>query len=190
MNNPTGDVTTLLQKIRHGDRAAAEKLVPLVMGELRRLARHYLRSERIGHTLQPTALINEAYLRMGGYERMDWKSRAHFIAIAASVMRQVLIDYARKRRAEKRGGLDHRVPLDEARQLLSREQSEELLEVHEALERLERMNPRHSKVVELRYFGGLSVEETAEALRISPITVKRDWALARAWLRSQIKGKQ
>lgn len=160
----------------------------MVIEELRRLARHYLRQERIGHTLQPTALINEAYMRMASYKDLDWRSRSHFIAVAASVMRQVLIDYARKRTAAKRGGAQFVESLDDNEGLLSNEQSEELLDLDEALGDLEKMNQRHAKIVELRYFGGLTVEETAEALGVSPITVKRDWKLARAWLKSQLRG--
>jgi RNA polymerase sigma factor (TIGR02999 family) len=183
------DVTILLKRMQRGDKTAVEKLLPLVLGEMKRLARNYMKSERVGHTLQPTALVNEAYLRLAGYQRMDWQSRSHFIGVAASVMRQLLIDYSRKRLAQKRGGEYEVVPLEEGRMLLTRAQSEELLELDEALKELSAKNPRHAKIVELRHFGGLSVEETAEALGISPVTVKRDWALARAWLRARLEGK-
>jgi RNA polymerase sigma factor (TIGR02999 family) len=175
--------------MQRGDKTAVEKLLPLVLGEMKRLARNYMKSERVGHTLQPTALVNEAYLRLAGYQRMDWQSRSHFIGVAASVMRQILIDYSRKRLAQKRGGEYEVVPLEEGRMLLTRAQSEELLELDEALKELSAKNPRHAKIVELRHFGGLSVEETAEALDISPVTVKRDWVLARAWLRARLEGK-
>jgi len=184
----TGEVTALLRRLKEGDRDVPEKLVPLVIDELRRLARHYMKNERVGHTLQPTALVNEAYMRLAGYKEMDWQSRAHFIGVAASVMRQVLIDYARKKNAAKRGGTEKDVPLDDNLATLSNEQTAELLDLDRALHQLEEMNPRHAKIVEMRYFGGLTVEETAEALGVSPITVKRDWAVARAWLSSQIRG--
>jgi len=187
MPDSTGEVTALLRRLKDGDEEVPEQLVPLVIDELRRLARHYMRNERIGHTLQPTALVNEAYMRLAGYKEMDWQSRAHFIGVAASVMRQVLIDYARKKQAAKRGGPERDVPLDENLATLSKEQSIELLDLDRALAELERMNQRQAKVVELRYFGGLTVEETAEALGVSPITIKRDWSVARAWLATQLR---
>jgi RNA polymerase sigma factor (TIGR02999 family) len=174
--------------MQKGSREAADQLLPHVMSELRRLARHYMRNERVGHTLQPTALVNEAYMRLAGYKRMDWQSRSHFIGVAASVMRQILMDYARRRLASKRGGAERVAPLEEGSYALSPQQSAELVALDDALSRLGRMNERQAKVVELRYFGGLSVEETAEALGVSTITVKRDWAAARAWLRTQIEG--
>jgi RNA polymerase sigma-70 factor, ECF subfamily len=182
-------VTVLLKRLKKGDPEAPGRLIPLVIDELRRLARHYMRNERVGHTLQPTALVNEAYLRMIGYRSLDWQSRSHFIAVAASIMRQVLTDYARRRLAAKRGNDLEDVRLDDLRDSLSVEQSEELLALNEALDRLKQMNPRQSQIVEMRYFGGLSIEETSEALGVSPITVKRDWAVARAWLRAELKGK-
>ena len=180
-------VTVLLKRLKKGDPEAPARLIPLVIDELRRLARHYMRNERVGHTLQPTALVNEAYLKMIGYRSLDWQSRSHFIGVAASIMRQVLTDYARRRLAAKRGHED--VPLDDLRDSLSVAQSEELLALNEALDRLKQMNPRQSQIVEMRYFGGLSIEETSEALGVSPITVKRDWAVARAWLRAELKEK-
>lgn len=181
---PVGDVTVLLKRLTKGDRQAFDELLPLILGELRRLARHYMRNEPSGHTLQPTALINEAYLRLAGFDRMDWQSRSHFVGVAASVMRQILIDYARRRRAARRGGGEAAEELKE--HFLSAQQSRELIALDDALAALAKMSPRQAKIVELRYFGGLSVEETAEALGLSPITVKRDWALARAWLRKQL----
>jgi len=182
-----GEVTSLLKRIQEGDERAPEELIPLVFDELRRLARHYMRNERVGHTLQPTALVNEAYMRLAGYDRMDWQSRSHFIGVAASVMRQVLIDYARKRTAAKRGGDEQPVELNENLDgLLSNQQSAELIDLDVALSKLAEMNERHAKIIELRYFGGLTVEETAEALGVSPVTVKRDWAVARAWLKTQL----
>lgn len=188
MPSARGDVTRLLRRMQAGDHEAADELLPKVMSELRRLARHYMRHERVGHTLQPTALVNEAYLRLAGYDRMDWQSRSHFIGLAASVMRQVLMDYARRRLASKRGGAERAVSLEEGGSPMSPQQSAELVALDDALTRLQQMNERQAKVVELRYFGGLSVEETAEALRVSTVTVKRDWAAARAWLRSQLEG--
>ena len=190
MPDGSGQVTALLTRLRRGDQRAAEQLVPLVMDELRRLARHYLRDERTGHTLQPTALVHEAYLKLAGYQNLNWESRSHFIGVAASLMRQILIDSARRHRAAKRGRQFEQVSLDEHRDFLQVERSEELLALDEALHRLEKMNSRQSRIVELRYFGGLSVEETAEALRVSPITVKREWATARAWLRAELEVRQ
>lgn len=181
------EVTVLLHRIKEGDDKAQQELIPLVIAELRRLAGHYMKNERIGHTLQPTALVNEAYLRLAGYHQMDWQDRSHFIGVAASVMRQVLIDHARKRTASKRGGGQEDVSLDDSDGMLSDAQSAELLDLDEALSDLAKLSPRQAKIVELRYFGGLSVEETAEALGISPITVKRDWSAARAWLHAQIR---
>jgi RNA polymerase sigma factor (TIGR02999 family) len=180
-------VTALLTRLKRGDREAAELLIPLVMDELRRLARYYMLDERAGHTLQPTALVHEAYLKMAGYQNLSWKSRSHFIGVAAGLMRQILIDSARRHRAVKRGRLYEQVSLEEHRDFISVEYPVDLLALDEALQRLEKMNPRQSRIVELRYFGGLSVEETAEVLGVSPITVKRDWATARAWLRSELK---
>jgi len=190
MPHETGQVTALLTRLRRGDQRAAEQLIPLVMDELRRLARYYLKDERTGHTLQPTALVHEAYLKLAGYQNLNWESRSHFIGVAASLMRQILIDSARRHRAAKRGRHFEQVSLDEHRDFLPVERSEELLALDEALHRLEKMNSRQSRIVELRYFGGLSVEETAEALRVSPITVKREWATARAWLRAELEVRQ
>jgi RNA polymerase sigma factor (TIGR02999 family) len=188
MPSRRGEVTAWLKRLNEGHPQAQEKLAPMVIDELRRLARHYMANERVGHTLQPTALVNEAYLRMAGYQNLNWKGRSHFIGVAAAVMRQVLIDYARKRLAMKRGGDQEEVPLDDDWESLSVEQSEELLDLHSALQRLEKMNPRHSKIVELKYFGGLSIDEIAEVLGVSSITVKRDWTVVRSWLRAELKG--
>jgi RNA polymerase sigma-70 factor, ECF subfamily len=190
MADESGQVTALLTRLRRGDRKAAEQLVPLVMDELRRLARYYLSDERTGHTLQPTALVHEAYLKLAGYQNLNWESRSHFIGVAASLMRQILIDSARRHRAAKRGRHFEQISLDEHRDFLQVERSDELLALDEALHRLEKMNSRQSRIVELRYFGGLSVEETAEALGVSPITVKRDWATARAWLRAELETRR
>jgi RNA polymerase sigma-70 factor, ECF subfamily len=182
---PNGEVTVLLQQMRSGDSEAADKLIPLVVDELRRLARLQLRNERPGHTLQPTALVNEAYLRLVGDQARDWQNRAHFIGVSVSVMRRILIDHARRKRALKRGFEDQADMEDYAG--LSYEQADELMALNLALDRLEKMNSRQRQVVELRYFGGLSTEETAEVLNVSPITVKRDWVVARAWLKGQLR---
>ena len=183
----SGEVTVLLQQIRAGDSSAVGRLIPLVLHELRTLARMQLKSERAGHTLQPTALVNEAYLRLVGDQARDWQNRAHFIGVSVSVMRRILIDHARRKQALKRGAGEF--PLAEAEDYapLSCEQADELIALNIALDRLEEMNPRQRQVVELRYFGGLSLEETAEILNVSPITVKRDWVAARAWLKGQVR---
>jgi RNA polymerase sigma-70 factor, ECF subfamily len=182
-----GEVTTLLQQIRAGDSQAADRLIPLVVDELRRLARLQLRDERPGHTLQPTALVNEAYLRLVGDQARDWQSRAHFIGVSVSVMKRILIDHARRKRALKRGSEIQSLAGMEDFAGLSFEQAEELIALNVALDRLEKMSSRQRQVVELRYFGGLSTEETAEVLKVSPITVKRDWVVARAWLKGQLR---
>jgi RNA polymerase sigma factor (TIGR02999 family) len=182
----SGEITLLLQQMGGGDAQASEKLLRLVLPELRALARHYLRGERPGHTLQPTALVNEAYLRLVSDQSRNWQNRAHFVAVTAGVMRRILIDHARKRQALKRDAQLAPETSDE-REGLSAKQAEELINLDAALNRLEVLNPRHRQVVELRYFGGLSVEETAEALNVSPITVKRDWRVARAWLKGQVR---
>jgi RNA polymerase sigma-70 factor, ECF subfamily len=182
---PNGEVTVLLQQMRSGDSEAADKLIPLVVDELRRLARLQLRNERPGHTLQPTALVNEAYLRLVGDQARDWQNRAHFIGVSVSVMRRILIDHARRKRALKRGLEDQADIEDYAG--LSYEQADELMALNLALDQLEKMSSRQRQVVELRYFGGLSTEETAEVLKVSPITVKRDWVVARAWLKGQLR---
>jgi RNA polymerase sigma-70 factor (ECF subfamily) len=183
----SGQVTQLLHRMRAGDTQAAERLLPLVLHELRTLARHYLKGERPDHTLQPTALVNEAYLRLVGDQARDWKNRAHFVGVAASIMRRILIDYARRRQALKRGAGEQASELQRGSDALRSEQAEELIALNLALDRLDKMNSRQRQVVELRYFGGLSLEETAEALNVSPITVKRDWVAARAWLKGQVR---
>jgi RNA polymerase sigma-70 factor, ECF subfamily len=183
----TGEVTVLLQQIRAGDSSAADKLIPLVLQELRVLARLQLRSERPGHTLQPTALVNEAYLRLVGDQARDWQNRAHFIGVSASVMRRILIDHARRKQALKRGAGEAGISEAEDYAGFSYEQADELIALNIALDRLQEMNSRQRQVVELRYFGGLSLEEAAEVLNVSPITVKRDWLAARAWLKGQVR---
>jgi len=185
MSTREGEVTLLLRAIKSGDKTAAEKLLPLVYSELHRLARSYMRRERPDHTLQPTALINEAYLRLA-HGDIDWQNRRHFIAVAATVMRRFLVDYARGHDAEMRGGDFQRVELSEVL-AIAPERSEEVLAVNEALTALQAINPRQAQVVELRYFAGLSIEEVASTLNISPRSVKRDWMQARRWLFREIQ---
>lgn len=180
-----GQVTQLLKAMAHGDANAGQDLLPLVYAELHRLARGYMRRERPDHTLQPTALINEAYLRLA-HEDTDWNSREHFIGVAANVMRRVLVDYARAHKAEQRGGGLKRVEMHDDL-AVSADKLEEVAEIDEALKRLEALNSRQAKVVELRYFGGLSIEQIAAHLAIAPRSVKRDWALARVWLFRELK---
>ena len=182
------NITVLLKAWGDGDEAALEQLIPLVYDHLRRLAGHYLRAERPDHTLQGTALVHEAYLRLVDGAAVDWKDRQHFFAVAARTMRRILVDAARTRQAGKRGGptrVDARFDDGPAADP-AEERASELLALDDALSSLARLDPRRAKVVELRYFGGLSVEETADLLRVSPQTVKRDWKLARAWLAREI----
>jgi RNA polymerase sigma-70 factor (ECF subfamily) len=185
MSAEDGEVTVLLKALNRGDSSAAEKLLPLVYDELHRLARLYMRRERADHTLQPTALINEAYLRLA-HDHVDWQSRQHFVGVAANVMRRLLVDHARAHNAAMRSGGLQQVELDEGF-LLSTERSKEILALHDALANLELADPKQAKVVELRYFGGFSVEEIGELLELSPRTVKRHWALARIRLLKEMK---
>ena len=175
------NVTQLLLDWRNGDSGALDRLMPLVYEELRRMANFYMRNERQGHTLQTSALVNEAYLRLVDHENIEWQNRAHFFGVAAQAMRRILVDHARTRNYQKRGGEALHVSLDEAA-TLAEEQAAELIALDEALQELARMDPRKCRVVELRYFGGLSVEETAEALGVSVTTVARDWNMAKGWL--------
>jgi len=190
MADAPGEVTLLLAEMRSGRKDALTRLAPLVYNELRRLAGRYMRDERTGHTLQPTALVHEAYLRLAGQDRANWRNRAQFMGIAGQLMRRILVDHARKRHAAKRGGT--LVTLDEGigNQRSSGAQAEEILAVDEALARLDRLDPQQARVVELRYFGGLSTEETAEAMGMSQRTVEREWATAKAWLRAQLAGEE
>lgn len=178
-------VSQLLVAWGGGDQAARDELMPLVYEELRRLAHQCIRRERPGHTLQTSALLNEAYLRLVDQKNIHWQDRAHFFGIAARLMRQVLVDYARKRRYAKRGGDARRVPLDEA-MIVSEERAADVVALDDALKSLAEIDPRQSQIVELRFFGGLSIEETAEVLAVSPGTVMRDWTLAKAWLRRAV----
>lgn len=180
------NLTGLLIQWREGDKAALDRLMPLVYDELRRIAHRYVRHERDGHTLQTSALVNEAYLRLAGRHKVDWQNRGHFFAVTAQVMRHILIDHARRRRYAKHGGEVQQVPIKDAAEM-SLQRADELIALEEALDELAKLDPRKSRVVELRYFGGLSLEETAEVLEISLMTVRRDWRAAKAWLYRRMK---
>ena len=175
------EVTQLLLAWSDGDKAALEELTPLVYAELRRLAERYMRRERAGHPLQTTALVNEAYVRLIDLRQVRWQNRAHFFGVAAQLMRHILVDFARARRRAERGGYKQQVSLEEAA-MVSKERSADFIALDDALKSLAEIDPRKSRMVELRFFGGLSVEETAEALNVSPRTVLREWNLARDWL--------
>jgi RNA polymerase sigma factor (TIGR02999 family) len=179
--SPSGtDVSVLLREWSGGDQTALERLTPIVYRELHRLAGRYMRHERPGHSLQTTALVNEAYMRLVGYTRMRWQDRAHFFAVAAQVMRRILVEHARRHNLKRGGDVPH-VTLDEAA-LVGADADVDLVALDDAMTALARVDPRKMQVVEMRFFGGLSVEETAEVLGISPVTVKRDWRMAKAWL--------
>jgi RNA polymerase sigma-70 factor (ECF subfamily) len=180
------EVTALLAEVAKGNQAAQEQLVPLVYSELKKLARAYMRRERDDHTLQTTALVHEAYLKLVRKRSPNWQGRSHFFGIAAQLMRQILIDHARGRLREKRGGAPVVLPLNEVL-AFSPEHSEALVKLDEALVRLAKLDARQSQIVELRFFGGLSVEETAEFLGVSSKTVKRDWSVAKAWLHAELR---
>lgn len=180
MDSVREDVTRWLAEAGRGNQDAVEKLVPLLYSELRRLAVHYLRRERPNHTLQATALVHEAYLRLVDQKQVKWKNRGHFFAVAAQQMRRILVDYSRRRQAVKRGGAQPALPEEIA--LVPDDRTGEIVMLDEALVKLAALDPRHGRVVELRFFAGLSVEETAEVLGISAATVKREWTLAKAWL--------
>jgi RNA polymerase sigma factor (TIGR02999 family) len=182
-------LTQLLLAWSEGDQAALGRLLPLVHAELSRLASHYMRSEAPGHTLQTTALVNEAYLRLIDARQVRWQNRAHFFAVSARLIRHILVDFARQRGCRKRGGAARHVSLDEA-PALGQERDEELTALDEALRALAEIDERKGRVVELRFFGGLSVEETAEVLQVSAETVRRDWRLAKAWLRRHLSEEE
>lgn len=183
------NLTVILARYSEGSPEAKEQLLPAVYDELRKLAAGYMRREYPGHTLQATALVHEAYFRLIDQESVKWQNRAHFFGIAAQLMRRILIDHARAKCAEKRGGKDVKVAFDEALHWIeSDDEAAQLLAVNEALEKLAKIDPRQAQVVELRYFGGLSIEETAECLKSSPATVKRDWTMARAFLFRELGG--
>jgi RNA polymerase sigma-70 factor (ECF subfamily) len=186
MANARGEVTVLLGELKLGHKDALERLMPLVYRELRRLAGRCMRDERPGHTLQPTALVHEAFLRLVDQDRADWQNRAQFVGVAGQLMRRLLVDHARGRRALKRG-----IPVSMNEEIFNRavgaDHTEEILAVDEILGRLAELDPQQARIVELRYFAGLSVEETAEAMAISPRTVKRDWAMAKGWMKIQLE---
>ncbi|MEK6335860.1 MAG: sigma-70 family RNA polymerase sigma factor [Acidobacteriota bacterium] len=185
MNPPPHEVTQLLVAWSNGDQVARDELMSVVYQELHRLAHHYMKRESPGHTLQTSALVNEAFLKLIDQRDVRWQNRAHFFGIAAQMMRRILVDYARNRRYAKRGGGARELSLDEAL-IVSDERSAEVLALDETLQRLAEFDPRKSQIVEFRFFGGLSIEETAEVLAVSPGTVMRDWTLAKAWLRREM----
>ena len=182
------ELTQLLIAWSNGNRSALGKLMPLVDRELHRLAHHYMRRENVGHTLQTTALVNEAFLKLIDQKHVHWKNRAHFFALSAQLMRRILVDHARSRQYAKRGGGAQRITFDEAL-VVSGEKGNDLVALDEALTKLTAIDPRKGKVVELRFFGGLSVEETAEALKISAVTVMREWSMAKAWLYNSLNNE-
>jgi len=185
MNPQPQEVTQLLVAWSNGDRVARDRLMAVVYPELHRLAHHYMKRESPGHTLQTSALVNEAFLRLVDQREVQWRNRAHFFGIAAQMMRRILVDYARNRHYAKRGGGKPTLSLEEAL-IISDERSAEVVDLDETLERLAEIDQRKSQIVELRFFGGLSIEETAEVLDVSPGTVMRDWTLAKAWLRREM----
>jgi len=186
MEENSQQITQLLKQWSDGDAEILDDLMPLVYVALRRQAAGYLRRERVNHTLQPTALINEAYLKLIDQRDMKWQNRAHFFAIAAQAMRRILVDYARERHREKRGGVAENLPIDEALTIVSQEKSVNLVALDEALNKLAKFDERQAKVVELRYFSGLSIDEAAEVLNVSNVTIRRDWNMAKAWLHQEI----
>ena len=187
MAGEPGDVTRLLHQLKQGDAQAANELVPLIYGELRRLASAVMRRERPGHTLQATALVHEAYIRLAGQREVEYHDRAHFFAVAATLMRRVLLDHARKRHTAKRGSAPHQATLEEGL-LISDERLDAVLALDECLIRLAAIDPRQARLVEMRFFAGLSVEEIAGILGISTATVKREWSSAKAWLNREMSG--
>lgn len=182
-----GDVSGLLRAWTNGDNNALEKLTPIVYEELHRMARRYMKREARGHSLQTTALVNEAYLRLVDYKRMQWQDRAHFFAVSAQLMRRILVEHARRHNLKRGGDMQH-FPLDEAA-IVGGGRAADLVALDDAMETLARLDPRKERVVEMRFFGGLSVEETAEVLKVSAITVMRDWSTAKAWLYRELTGR-
>jgi len=189
MDASGADVTTLLNRLADGDQEAAAQLVPLIYEELRRLAAQRLQHERPGHTLQATALVHEVYLKLAGQPNARWQNRVQFFTVASQLMRRILVDYARNQQRIRRGGMQERVSLNQV-VLIAPDRTDELLAVHESLSRLEKLNSRQGRIVELRYFGGLTLDETAEVLRVSPKTVMREWNFAKAWLYGELKERQ
>jgi RNA polymerase sigma factor (TIGR02999 family) len=186
MSAPGDNVTLLLAQLREGNRDAASQLIPLIYNEMRRMAGAYMQRERPGHTLQATALVHEAYMRLAGGQPGPWQNRAHFFAVAAHVMRQVLVDHARRRHSSKRGGENaQKIDID-AEALVGAENTEDVIALDEALDRLAKLDPRQSRLVELRFFAGLDVEQLAEVMGVSPTTIKREWRSAKAWLHGEL----
>jgi RNA polymerase sigma factor (TIGR02999 family) len=181
------EVSRLLRAWGDGDRAALDRLTPIVYEELRRLARHYMRGERPGHSLQTTALVNEAYMRLIDYKSMQWQNRAHFFAVSSQLMRRILVDHARRHNLKRGGGVQH-VSLEETA-VLGDDRAADLVALDDAMNALAQLDPRKVQVIEMRFFGGLSVAETAEVLKVSPVTVMRDWSTAKAWLYRELTGE-
>ncbi|MEP7212391.1 MAG: sigma-70 family RNA polymerase sigma factor [Acidobacteriota bacterium] len=186
MSQEPQEITQMLLELTDGNEEVVNQILPHIYDELRRLASSYLRRERSNHTLQPTALVHEAYMKLIDQSRVKWQNRAHFFGIAAQVMRRILMDHARKHTAEKRGGDAELLPIEEEILIVSHDKSAELIALDDALQQLAEMDERKARIVELRYFGGLSIEETAEVLRVSVPTVNREWRMAKAWLYSEI----
>ena len=182
----SNEISTLLRAWSKGDQSAVERLTAIVYEELRRLAHYYMQRERPGHTLQTTALVNEAYIRLVDYKRMQWQDRAHFFAVAAQVMRRILVDHARSHNIKRGGGVPH-VVLDDVA-VVSGDRTGDLVALDDAMNALARLDPRKVQIIEMRFFGGLSVEETAEVLKVSPATVRRDWSIAKFWLYRELGG--
>jgi RNA polymerase sigma factor (TIGR02999 family) len=185
-SQPADDITLMLIELTDGNQDVVDQILPHIYGELRRLAGSYLRRERSDHTLQPTALVHEAYMKLVDQRQVKWQNRAHFFGIAAQVMRRILMDHARKHKAEKRGGEADKLPLEDEILVVSTNRSDQLLALDEALETLAKLDPQKAKIVELRYFGGLSIEETAEVIGVSVPTINRQWRTAKAWLYGQL----
>ena len=189
MDQNNGDsITQMLIELTDGNKEVVNQILPHIYDELRKLASSYLRKERSNHTLQPTALVHEAYMKLIDQNRVKWQNRAHFFGIAAQVMRRILMDHARKHQADKRGGEFEKLPIEEEILIVSQDKSAELIALDEALEELAKIDPDKARIVELRYFGGLSIEETAEVMGVSIPTVNRHWKMAKAWLYSQVSG--
>ena len=182
----TKDISKLLRAWSDGDQSALNGLTPIVYEELRRLAHHYMEGERPGHTLQTTALVNEAYMRLVDYRRMQWQDRAHFFAVAAQVMRRILVDHARSRNIKRGAGVQH-VALDDVA-VVNGDRTGDLVALDDAMDALARFDPRKAQIIEMRFFGGLSIDETAEVLKVSPATVRRDWSIAKFWLYRELRG--
>jgi RNA polymerase sigma-70 factor (ECF subfamily) len=180
------EISGFLRAWSDGDQSALDRLTPVVYEELRHLAHHYMQRERPGHTLQTTALVNEAYMRLVDYRRMKWQDRAHFFAVAAQVMRRILVDHARSQNVKRGGGVQH-VALDDVA-VVSSDRTGDLVALDDAMNALARLDPRKMQIIEMRFFGGLSVEETAEVLHVSPATVRRDWSIAKFWLYRELGG--